>query len=161
MAAKKNTKTAKKSPTIANNKRARHDFFIEETFEAGLELMGWEVKSLRDGRGHVADAYVQIKEGQAWLFGATITPLLSASTHVVAEPMRPRRLLLHRHEIDRLIGAVERKGYTLVPLNLHWQRGRVKLDIGLGKGKKMHDKRADTKDRDWQRQKERLLKSSS
>ncbi|MEL7537514.1 MAG: SsrA-binding protein SmpB [Pseudomonadota bacterium] len=161
MAAKKKPKKNAPSPLIASNKRARHDFFIEETYEAGLELMGWEVKSLRGGRGHVADAYVQVKDGEAWLFGATITPLLSASTHVVAEPMRPRRLLLHRQEIDRLIGAVDRKGYTLVPLNLHWHRGRVKLDIGLGKGKKLHDKRADTKDRDWQRQKERILKKGA
>ncbi|MEO1034687.1 MAG: SsrA-binding protein SmpB [Pseudomonadota bacterium] len=161
MAAKKKPKKNAPSPLIASNKRARHDFFIEETYEAGLELMGWEVKSLRAGRGHVADAYVQVKDGEAWLFGATITPLLSASTHVVAEPMRPRRLLLHRQEIDRLIGAVDRKGYTLVPLNLHWHRGRVKLDIGLGKGKKLHDKRADTKDRDWQRQKERILKKGA
>ena len=161
MAAKKNNKQGKPSATIATNKRARHDYFIDETFEAGLELAGWEVKSLRAGRGHVADAYVQIKNGEAWLLAATITPLLSASTHVVAEPMRPRKLLLHRHEIDRLVGAVERKGYTLVPLNLHWHRGRVKLDIGLGKGKKLHDKRADSKDRDWQRQKARILKSST
>ncbi len=158
MATKKSKAKAPKPAMIAVNKRARHDFFIEDTYEAGLELAGWEVKSLRDGRGHVADAYVQVKNGEGWLFGATITPLLSASTHVVAEPMRPRKLLLHRHELDRLVGAVERKGYTLVPLNLHWKRGRVKLDIGLGKGKKQHDKRADTKDRDWQRQKERLLK---
>ena len=151
----------KASAQIAVNRRARHDYFIDETIEAGLQLEGWEVKSLREGRGQVAEAYVQLRGGEAYLFGATITPLLSASTHVVADPTRTRKLLLHRSEIDRLIGAVERKGFTLVPLNLHWRRGRVKLDIGLARGKKQHDKRAATRDRDWERQKDRMLKHSS
>ncbi len=144
---------------IADNRRARHDFFVEDTIEAGVALQGWEVKSLRAGRGQVGEAYVQLRDGEAYLFGANITPLPTASTHVRADPTRTRKLLLHRNEIDRLIGAVERKGFTLVPLNLHFTRGRVKLDIGLAKGKKQHDKRAATKDRDWQRQKERLLKT--
>jgi SsrA-binding protein len=146
---------------IAANKKARYDFFIENTFEAGLALEGWEVKSLRDGRAQLAESYVHIRDGEAWLFGAHISPLNTASTHIRADATRTRKLLLHRVELDRLIGAVERKGYTLVPLNLHWTRGRVKLDVGLAKGKKQHDKRATQKDRDWQRQKARILKSSN
>lgn len=161
MTAKSKNTESKSSPLIANNRRARHDYFIEDKLEAGIELEGWEVKSLRAGRGQVAEAYVQLKNNEAWLFGASFTPLLSASTHVRTDPTRTRKLLLHRSEIDRLIGAVERKGYTLVPLNLHWSKGRVKLDIGLAKGKKQHDKRAVEKDRDWQRQKSRLLKSGN
>ena len=159
---RKSTKTGSKASTlIADNRRARHDFFIEDTLEAGIELQGWEVKSLRAGRAQISEAYVQLKNNEAWLFGSNMTPLLSASTHIRADPSRTRKLLLHRSEIDRLIGAVERKGYTLVPLNLHWRHGRVKLDIGLAKGKKQHDKRAVQKDRDWQRQKNRLLKSGN
>ena len=146
---------------IAVNKKARHDFFIEDTFEAGLALEGWEVKSLRDGRAQLGESYVHIRDGEAWLFGAHISPLITASTHIRPDPTRTRKLLLHRAELDRLIGAVERKGYTLVPLNLHWSKGRVKLDVGLAKGKKRHDKRATEKDRDWQRQKARILKSSN
>ncbi len=150
-----------KSPqgnTIAVNRRARHDFFIEDRFEAGLALEGWEVKSLREGNAQLTEAYVNLRQGEAWLVGAHFAPLRSTSTHIKADPTRARKLLLHRHEIDRLTGAVERKGYTLVPLDLHWHKGRAKLSIGLGKGKKQHDKRADRKDRDWQRQKERILK---
>jgi SsrA-binding protein len=154
------TKKAKKPSgnVIAVNRKARHDFFIESTFEAGLSLEGWEVKSMREGRAQVAEAYVNLKKGEAWLVGAHIAPLTSTSTHVKADPTRSRKLLLNRYELDRLAGAVDRKGYTLVPLNLHWHKGRAKLDVGLGKGKKQHDKRADQKDQDWQRQRARILK---
>jgi SsrA-binding protein len=144
--------------TIAVNRRARHDYFIEDRFEAGLSLEGWEVKSLREGNAQLTEAYVNLRQGEAWLVGAHFSPLRSTSTHVKADPTRDRKLLLHRHELDRLTGAVERKGYALVPLDLHWHKGRAKLSVGLGKGKKQHDKRADRKDRDWQRQKERILK---
>lgn len=143
---------------IAVNRRARHDFFIEDTFEAGLALEGWEAKSLREGRAQLAEAYVNLRSGEAWLVGAHFSPLKTTASHVKAEPTRSRKLLLHRQELDRLTGAVERKGYTLVPLDLHWHKGRAKLNIGLAKGKKQHDKRASDKDRDWQRQKERILK---
>jgi SsrA-binding protein len=143
---------------IAVNRRARHDFFIEDRFEAGLALEGWEVKSLRAGNAQLTEAYVNVRQGEAWLVGAHFSPLKTVSTHIKADPTRSRKLLLHRYELDRLTGAVERKGYTLVPLDLHWHKGRAKLSIGLGKGKKQHDKRADRKDRDWQRQKERILK---
>ncbi|MFQ5547351.1 MAG: SsrA-binding protein SmpB [Woeseia sp.] len=146
---------------IAVNKKARHDYFIEETFEAGLALEGWEVKSLRAGRAQLTESYVHIRNGEAWLLGAHISPLNTASTHVRTDPTRTRKLLMRRRELDRLTGAVERKGYTLVPLNLHWSRGRAKLDVGLARGKKQHDKRASEKDRDWQRQKARILKSSN
>ena len=144
--------------TIAVNRRARHDYFVEDTFEAGLSLEGWEAKSLREGRAQLTEAYVQLRSGEAWLIGAHFSPLKTTASHIKADPTRSRKLLLHRHEIDRLTGAVERKGYALVPLNLHWHKGRAKLDIGLAKGKKQHDKRAADKDRDWQRQKERILK---
>lgn len=154
-------KKAPESSTIARNKKARHEFTIEETFETGLALEGWEVKSLREGRAQLTESYVHLKDGEAWLLGAHITPLITASTHVHADPTRTRKLLMHRHELDRLVGAVERKGYTLVPLNLHWSKGRAKLDIGLAKGKKKHDKRADQKERDWKRQQARILKSFS
>ncbi len=143
---------------IAVNRKARHNYFIENTFEAGLALEGWEVKSMRDGRAQLAEAYVNLRKGEAWLVGAHFAPLSTASTHIKTDPTRARKLLLHRHELDRLTGAVERKGYALVPLKLHWYKGRAKLDVGLAKGKKQHDKRAAGKDRDWQRQKERILK---
>lgn len=158
------SKARKKSderPPIARNKRARHEYSIEETFEAGLALEGWEVKSLRAGRAQLTESYVHLKDGEAWLLGAHITPLITASTHVQADPTRTRKLLLHRHELDRLVGAVERKGYTLVPLRLYFRNGRVKLEIGLARGKKRHDKRADQKERDWKRQQARILKSFS
>lgn len=152
-------KAKKKSPAvIAQNKKARFEFQIEEDFEAGLALEGWEVKSMREGKVQLTESYAVIKDGEAYLFGAHIIPLISASTHIHPDPTRTRKLLLNRHELNKMIGAVERKGYTLVPLNLHWKNGRVKLQVGLGKGKKKHDKRATEKDRDWQRQKERLLK---
>ena len=143
---------------IAVNRRARHDYFIEDTLEAGLALEGWEVKSLRDGRAQIAEAYVVLKSGEAWLVGAHISPMTTTGTHIKPEPTRTRKLLLHRRELDRLTGAVERRGYALVPLQMHWRKGRAKLDVGLARGKKQHDKRAATKDRDWQRQKQRILK---
>ena len=146
---------------IAVNKKARHDYFIEDPFEAGLALEGSEVKSLRADRAPPTDSYVPVRNGEPWLPGAPLSPLNTASTHIKPDPTRTRKRLLHRPELDRLLGAVERKGYTLVPLNLHWTRGRAKLDIGLAKGKKQHDKRASEKDRDWQRQKARILKSSN
>lgn len=152
-------KTKKTSPdTIAVNRKATHEYFIEERLEAGLALEGWEVKSLREGRLQLNESYVFVKHGEAWLFGAHVTPLTSASTHVNADPTRNRKLLLHRKEINRLIGLTERAGYTIVPLKMYWRRGRAKCEIGLAKGKKQHDKRAAVKERDWQRQKQRILK---
>jgi SsrA-binding protein len=152
-------KAKKKSPAnIAQNKRARYDFQIEETFEAGISLQGWEVKSLREGHVQLKESYALLKDNEAFLLGCHITPLLSASTHVNPDATRTRKLLLHRSELDKLIGAVERKGYTLVPMSLFWKHGRAKLQLGLGKGKKKHDKRATEKSRDWQRQKERIMK---
>jgi SsrA-binding protein len=143
---------------IAENRKARHDYFIEDRYEAGLSLMGWEVKSLRAGRAQLTEAYVFIRGGEIFMQGAHLSPLNSASTHVVPDPVRVRKLLLNRVEIDRLVGAVEREGYTLVPLELYWKQGRAKVRIGLAKGKKQHDKRATEKDRDWQRDKSRLLR---
>ncbi|PWD83441.1 SsrA-binding protein SmpB [Ignatzschineria cameli] len=151
-------KPQKGSAQIAGNKRAYHDYFIEEKIEAGVELQGWEVKSLREGRGQLSEAYVQIKNGEVYMIGSRITPLLSASTHIYADDTRTRKLLLHRREIDRLMGAVDQKGYTIVPLSLYWKRGMVKVEIGLAKGKKDHDKRATIKERDWNREKQRLLR---
>lgn len=153
---KKKQKPAGK--TIALNRKARHDYFIEDRFEAGLALQGWEVKSLREGRVQLNESYIMIKTSEAWLFGCHISPLTSASTHVMPEPTRSRKLLLHRRELDRLIGAVERKGYTLVPLALYWKHGRAKLEIALAKGKQSHDKRATEKSRDWDRQKQRIMR---
>lgn len=159
MSSKKNKKQHNER-TIAVNRKARHNFFIEDNFEAGLALEGWEVKSLRAGRGNLTESYAIVKNGEVFLFGAHISPLPSASTHVHPDPTRTRKMLLNRREIDRLVGAVERKGYTLVPLSLYWQRGRVKLDLGLAKGKKQHDKRSADKDRDWQRQRARIMKKA-
>ena len=146
------------SNTIATNKKARFDFFIEEDFEAGIALEGWEVKSMRAGRVQLKESYVAIHQGELYLHGAHISPLTSASTHVNADPVRRRKLLMKRFEISRLIGQVERAGYTLVPLDLYWMRGRAKLKIGLARGKKQHDKRASIKERDWKREQQRLLK---
>lgn len=143
---------------VAVNRKARHEYFIEERLEAGLALQGWEVKALRAGRLQLKEGYVLLKDGEAWLFGAHLSPLPTTSTHVIADPVRSRKLLLHRRQIDHLIGAVERKGYTIVPLQVYWKNGRAKLEIGLAKGKKQHDKRADQRDRDWQRDKARLMK---
>ena len=153
-------KSKKTAPnTIAQNKKARFDFFIEEDFEAGLALQGWEVKSMRAGRVQLKESFVTIHNGELFLQGAHISPLTSASTHVTANPIRQRKLLMKRYEISRLIGQVERAGYTLAPLSLYWSRGRAKLKIGLAKGKKQHDKRASIKERDWKREQHRILKS--
>lgn len=146
--------------SIANNRKAWHDYFIEERFEAGIVLEGWEVKAIRAGRVQLRDAYVIVRDGALWLLGCTITPLPTASTHIQPDPTRTRKLLMHAREIDRLIGAVERSGYTLVPLDMHYSKGRIKLEIGLAKGKKQHDKRETERERDWQRQRQRLLRTS-
>lgn len=143
---------------IAVNRKAGFDYFIEERFEAGLALEGWEVKSSRAKRVNLTESYVLVRRGEAWLVGCNIVPLSTASTHVRTDPTRTRKLLLHRREINRLTGAVDRAGYTVVPLRLYWKRGKAKLEIGLAKGKQKHDKRADKKEHDWQRQRERLLK---
>ena len=145
--------------TIAQNKKAHFDFFIEESFEAGLALEGWEVKSMRAGKAQLTESYVILRDGQAWLLGAHVTALPTASTHVQPDPTRTRKLLLHRNEIDRLIGLVDRRGYTLVALELYWKKGKAKLAVGLAKGKKQHDKRAAEKDRDWERDKARVGKA--
>ena len=157
-----NNKKAKKPSgnVIAVNRRARHDYFIEDTFEAGLALEGWEVKSMREGRAQVAESYVNLKNGEAWLTGCHISPLSTASTHINPEPRRARKLLLNRKEIDRLTGSIERKGFTLVPLRLYWVRGKAKLKLGLAKGKQQHDKRTDAKNADWKRDQARILKSN-
>ena len=157
MASKKG-KGSSGSSTIALNRQATHDYFIEERYEAGLVLHGWEVKSLRAGRAQLKESYVVLKGGDAWLLGAHISPLTTASTHIVPDAVRTRKLLLHKSELSTLIGHVERKGYTLVPLALYWKKGRAKLEIGLARGKKLHDKRATEKDRDWQREKQRVMK---
>ena len=148
------------SNTIVLNKKARHDFSLGDRFEAGIMLQGWEVKSLRAKKVQIRDSYVFIKNGEAWLSSTVITPLETASTHIHPEPQRMRKLLLHRDEITKLISAVERKGYTLVATAMYWKKGRAKLEIALAKGKKEHDKRASEKDRDWKREKARVLKSS-
>ncbi len=144
--------------SIAQNKKASHDFFIEQKLEAGIALEGWEVKAIRSGRAQLKEAYVIVSNGEIYLIGCHISPLPSASTHFEHDPTRTRKLLLHTEEINRLIGSVERAGYTLVPLDMHYTRGRVKLEIGLAKGKKQHDKREAEKAREWQREKQRLLK---
>ena len=158
MAAKKNKKKVGEN-TIAVNRKARHEFFIEDKFEAGLVLEGWEVKSLRDGKVQLNESYVHVRNGEAWLAYALFTALKTASTHIKPEPQRDRKLLLHRAELHKLIGAVERKGYTLIPLNMYWKKGMAKIEIALAKGKQLHDKRATEKDRDWNRDKARILKA--
>ena len=153
-------KVAKKpSTSIALNKKARFDFFIEEKIEAGISLEGCEVKSLRAGKAQLTESYVVVRKAEIWILGASLTPLASASTHIDTDPARTRKLLLHRKEIDRLSGLVDRKGYTLVPLELYWNRGRAKLSIGLAKGKKQYDKRSEKKKQDWERDKARALKA--
>lgn len=154
----KKKKDTQPSSTIAVNRKARFEYHLEKVFEAGLVLEGWEVKSLRAGKANIAESHVIIKKGEAWLFGSQFTPLLSASTHVVADPVRTRKLLLHKAELNLLIGAVERKGYTVIPTKVYWKHGRVKCEIAIGKGKKLHDKRQTIKDREWQRNKQRELK---
>ena len=155
-------KQKKKTPdnTIAVNRIARHDYFIEDDIEVGMVLEGWEVKSLRAGNLQLKESYVHVKNGEIWLIGAHISPLNSASSHVRADATRTRKLLAHRTEIDRLIGMVERKGFTLIALSAYWSRGRAKLKLGIARGKKAHDKRATAKERDWKRDQARILKSS-
>jgi SsrA-binding protein len=145
--------------TIAQNKRARHEYHIDEHYEAGVALEGWEVKSLRAGRVNLGEAYAIVRNGEIFLFGASIVPLISASTHVVADDRRMRKLLLHREEIDKLVGAIERKGYTLVPLAMYWKSNRVKIDIGVARGKQEHDKRDTEKKREWDRDKQRVMRA--
>lgn len=144
--------------SIVDNKKAFHDYFIEERYEAGMALDGWEVKSIRAGRVQLKEAYVIVRQGEVFLFGSHISPLPTASTHVSPDPVRTRKLLLNAEEIKRLIGKVERAGYTLVPLNLHYTKGRIKCEIGLAKGKKQHDKRESEKQRDWQREQQAIMK---
>lgn len=146
--------------TIVVNRKARHEYFVEDRFEAGIALEGWEVKSLRAGRVQLVDSYVIVKNSEAWMIGALITPLPTASAHTFPEAGRTRKLLLRRAELDRLIGAVERRGYTLIALSLYWKNGRCKVELGLAKGKQQHDKRAAERDRDWKRESERLRKSA-
>ena len=144
--------------SIIDNKKAFHDYFIEERYEAGLVLEGWEVKAIRAGRVQLKEAYVVLKQEEVWLIGCHISPLPTASTHIKPDPTRSRKLLLHAQEIRKLIGKVQQAGFTLVPLNLHYTKGLVKLEIGLAKGKKVHDKRATEKEREWQRDKARLMR---
>lgn len=145
---------------LAQNRKATHDFFIEERFEAGLVLQGWEIKSLRAGKAQLSESYIVLKRGEAWLLGSHITPLPTASTHIHPDPTRTRKLLLKKTELARLIGAVERKGYTLIGLSLYLnERNKAKIEIGLGKGKKLHDKRATLKEREWEREKQRALRA--
>ena len=146
------------SGTIALNKKARFEFKLEDRYEAGIELQGWEVKALRAGRISFNESYAIVRGGEIFLFGAQITPLISASTHVVADDRRTRKLLLHRHEIDKLIGRVERDGYTLIPTAMYWKANKVKLELALAKGKQDHDKRATSKERDWNREKQRVMR---
>lgn len=154
------TKKKESGPaSIAQNKKARFDYFIEERVEAGLALQGWEVKSMRAGKAQLTDSFVIFRDGEAYLLGSHVSPLNTVSTHVIAEPKRTRKLLMHRREIDRLIGLVERKGYTLIALELYWSKNKVKVKVGLAKGKKQHDKRDTEKDRDWQRDKSRALRA--
>jgi SsrA-binding protein len=147
--------------SLVDNRKAFHDFFIEEKFEAGLVLEGWEVKAIRAGRAHLKEAYVIVRGAELALLGAHITPLTAASTHVNPDPTRTRKLLMHGHEIAKLIGKVERAGFTLVPLDLHYKGGRIKLEVGLAKGKKQYDKRDAEREREWQREKQRIVKSGT
>ena len=147
--------------SIAQNRKAFHDYFIEERYEAGLVLEGWEVKAIRAGRVQLGDAYVLVRNGALWLVGAHISPLPTVSTHFVPDPTRTRKLLMHAEEVQRLIGKVEQRGYTLIPLDMHYKKGRIKLEVALGRGKLKHDKRAAERDREWERDKQRLLRSRS
>ena len=158
-AKKKSNKKTPGSATIAQNRRARHDFFLEQTFEAGLMLQGWEVKAIRQGHVQLGEAYVSLHQGEAFLNGATITPLLSASTHVDPQPQRNRKLLLHARELAQIFAATQQKGYTCVPVSMYWKNNKVKLQIALAKGKQQYDKRASKREQDWQRDKQRLMKA--
>ena len=155
---KDKAKDATANKTIALNKRARHEYHIEDRFEAGLALQGWEVKSIRAGHGNIIDAYAYVRDGEIYLIGAQITPLIQASSHMVANDRRERKLLLHRSEIDKLIGKVQRDGYTIVPTAMYWSKNKIKLEIALAKGKQTHDKRDAEKDRDWAREKSRTMR---
>jgi SsrA-binding protein len=156
------TKTKTKAPPpIAQNRRARHDYALGDRFEAGIALEGWELKSIRAGKAQLADSFVSIRDGEAWLLGATITPLVSASTHVIADPKRLRKLLLHKKEIARLFADTNQQGYTCVATSLYWKGNKVKCEVALAKGKKQHDKRASERDRDWKREQRRTLKHSA
>ena len=155
---KKSAKNNGTDRTIAFNRRASHDYILSDRFEAGIALQGWELKSIRAGRANIGESYAVIRGGELFLFGAQITPLISASSHVVADDRRTRKLLLHRHEIDQLIGRVEREGYTLVPTSMYWKGNKVKLGMSLAKGKQGHDKRASEKERDWNREKQRVMR---
>ncbi len=159
MAGKK--KSGANNNLIAVNRRATHDYFIEDRFEAGLSLQGWEVKSLRAGKANISEAYVTVKDGRPVLFGATFNPVKSSCAFVVSDPTRTRPLLLNRREINKLIGAVQRQGYTVVPLRLYWKGSWAKLEIGLARGKQEHDKRDSLKEKQWQREKERVMKKSA
>jgi len=154
----KNSIGKRRTVSIVENRKALHDYFIEERYEAGLALEGWEVKAIRAGRAQLKEAYIIVRNEELFLIGAHISPLAAASTHVQADPVRTRKLLLHAEEIRRLIGKVNRAGYTLVPLDLHYSRGRVKVNVGLAKGKKQHDKRAAEKEKEWKREQQRLLR---
>jgi SsrA-binding protein len=147
--------------SIVDNKKAYHDYFIEERFEAGIALEGWEVKAIRAGRAQLKEAYVVVKGGELYLLGSHVSPLATASTHVRPDPTRTRKLLMHRQEISRLLGKVDRAGYTLTPINLHYKGGRIKLEVGLAKGKKQYDKREAEKERDWQRERLRLMRNKA
>jgi SsrA-binding protein len=144
--------------SIVQNRKAFHDYFVEERFEAGLALEGWEVKAIRAGRVQLADAYVVVRNAALWLLGAHVSPLPTVSTHFTPDPTRTRKLLMHAEEIGRLIGKVEQRGYTLIPLDMHYRKGRIKLEIALARGKLKHDKRASEREREWQRDKQRLLR---
>lgn len=157
--AKKNSKSKTTSNTIAQNKKVRHEYFIDDEVEAGMELQGWEVKSLRQGKVNIAESYVYMRDGEAFISGMTITPLNQASTHIVANPTRVRKLLLSRRELDNLYGRINREGMTLAALSLYWSRSWVKIKIGVAKGKKLHDKRTDMREKDWARDKARIMKS--
>ena len=158
---KKSKNKANTSGTIALNKKARHDYYLEDKFEAGISLQGWEIKSIRDGKVNITDAYIILQNGEAYLVGCRITPLNQASTHVVCEPERAKKLLLSRRELDRLLGARDQKGYSIVATAMYWKKCWVKCEIHLAKGKQTHDKRDTVKDRDWARQKERMMKHSA
>ena len=158
---KKNSSKDNAAPqgkTIALNRSARHEYHLEARYEAGIALQGWELKAIRAGRMNMGDAYAMVKDGEIFLFGAQITPLIQASTHVIADDRRTRKLLLHRHEIDKLVGKVEREGYTLIPTACYWSKNKVKLELALAKGKQAHDKRQASKDRDWQREQQRVMR---
>ena len=157
--AKAKAKAEPANRTIALNKRARHEYHLIDRVEAGLALQGWEVKAIRAGRANLTDGYAYVQDGEIYLIGAQITPLIQASTHVVPEDRRQRKLLLHRSEIDKLIGRVERDGYTIVPTAMYWKKNKIKLEVALAKGKQTHDKRDAAKDRDWNREKQRALRA--